>query len=357
MSRRSPSVTVIDVAREAGVSKSSAARVLSGHGSASAETQRRVTEAAERLGYRPNALARAMVSGTSNTIAAVIPDVANAFFSATLRGLTDAARAAGFEVIVSNTDNDADVEARSLEVLAEKRADGFIIAPVFQDAPEAILRLFEDGTPVVLLDRRMPALADVPLVSADHIGASRLAVEHLLELGHRRIAIVTEAPDRLDSLADLPSDADVSRLRPSTQRLLGYAQALIEHGLELDQSLVLESDYEAGSAQAAVRRALDAGLGFTGLYCTDAIVTLGAFRAVVDSGLTVPDDLSFIGFDDQDWTMLVRPSITVIDQPRHELGSTAATRLLAQLRDIDPDERDLRLPARLIPRESTAPPR
>ncbi|WP_166376045.1 LacI family DNA-binding transcriptional regulator [Aeromicrobium phragmitis] len=350
-------MTVIDVAREAGVSKSSAARVLSGRGSASPATQRRVTEAAQRLGYRPNALARAMVSGSSHTIAAVIPDVANAFFSATLRGLTDAARSAGFEVIVSNTDNDADVEARSLELLAEKRADGFVVAPVFQDAPEAITRLVEDGTPVVLLDRRMPALADLPLVSVDHVGASRLATEYLIELGHRRIAIVTEAPDRLTDLRELPPDAEISSLRPSTQRLLGYVQALDDHGVELDQDLVLESDYDAGSARAAVSAALDAGLGFTALYCTDAIVTLGAYNAVADHQVAVPDDISFIGFDDQEWTTLVRPSITVIDQPRHELGSAAATRLLAQLRDIDPDERDLRLPAHLIPRESTAPPR
>jgi LacI family transcriptional regulator len=162
MARRAHSITIVDVAREAGVSKSSAARVLAGRGSASPSTQQRVYDAAERLGYRPNALAKAMISGTSNTIAVVIPDVANPFFSSVLRGASDAAHAAGFEVILGNTDNDRDIQARSIDVLREKQVDGFIIAPVFEDDPKSVRSLIDDDIPVVLLDRRMPALADVP---------------------------------------------------------------------------------------------------------------------------------------------------------------------------------------------------
>lgn len=354
---RSQSVTINDVAREAGVSKSSAARVLAGRGSASPKTQNAVHDAAKRLGYRPNALAKAMVSGSSKTIAAVLPDVANPFFSATLRGLTDAARSAGFEVLVANTDNDADVEARSIELLTEKRVDGFIIAPVFQEEPEAISRLVGEEIPVVLLDRRMPALADVPLVSLDHVGASELATESLVELGHRRIAVVTEAPHRLEELDEFPPGTDTGTLRPSTQRLLGYRHALDKHGLPLEQDLVVHAEYTWRSAQEAVRRLLESGEEFSALFCTDAVLTAGAYRATVEVGVNVPDAFSFIGFDDQEWTTLVSPAISVLDQPRHALGATAATRLLAQIRHITANQQDVRLPANLIPRGTTAPPR
>ena len=138
MTRRPHAVTIVDVAREAGVSKSSAARVLAGRGSASQATQQRVHAAAQRLGYRPNALAKAMISGSSNTIAVMIPDVASPFFSAVVRGASDAAHAAGFEVLLGNTDNDRDVQARSIEVLREKQVDGFVIAPVFEDEPVSV---------------------------------------------------------------------------------------------------------------------------------------------------------------------------------------------------------------------------
>lgn len=356
MSLRGQSATINDVARQAGVSKSTAARVLSGNGSASPSTQQRVHEAAQQLGYRPNGLARAIVSGTSNTIAVVLPDVANAFFSAALRGLTDSARAAGFEVLVSNTDNDADIEARSIELLTEKRADGFIIAPVFQRHPQAISRLVQDNVPVVLLDRRMPALADVPLVSVDHVGAAERATSSLIELGHERIAILTEAPQDLRDLTDDVTEAKLGVLRPSTQRLIGYRQALVKHGVPLDERLVVRAEYSGIAAQRSVHGLLDSEIHFTALFGTDAILTAGAYKALAERGVKLPDTASFIGFDDQEWTTLVEPSITVMDQPRHALGSTAATRLLAMVRGVASEMNDVRLPASLVVRGSTGPP-
>lgn len=344
-------VTIVDVAREAGVSKSSAARVLAGTGSASAATQRRVRDAAARLGYRPNALAKAMISGTSNTVALVIPDVASPFFAAVVRGATDAAHAAGFDVLLANTDNDTDIQSRAIDILREKRVDGFVIAPVLEEHPDSVRALADDGIPVVLVDRRMPALADVPLVSLDHIAASRSAVEHLIALGHRRIAIVTEAASNLDDLLDETVDADA--LRPSHQRLLGYLEALRHHGIPVSSDLVLASEYEAESARATVADAIATG-GFTALYCTDSVLTLGAYTHIVEGGLMLPDAFSFLGFDDQEWTTLVRPAVTVVDQPRYRLGAAAANMLVARIRDITGVPHDIRLDARLITRASTA---
>lgn len=353
MSRRSQNVTIIDVAREAGVSKSSAARVLAGRGAASPATQRLVQEAAERLGYRPNALAKAMISGTSNTLAIVIPDVASPFFSAVVRGASDAAHAAGFEVLLSNTDNDRDIQARAIDVLREKQVDGFIVAPVFEEDPGSVRALVDDGIPVVLLDRRMPALAGVPLASVDHIAASRAAVEHLIDLGHREIAIVTEAASSLEDL--LAGAHDARTLRPSHQRLLGYVDALRAHDIPVEPRLVLGSAYDAESARVRVGQAM-ASLHFTALFCTNSVLTLGAYSHIADSGVSLPDAFSFVGFDDQEWTTLVRPAVTVVDQPRYRLGAATANMLIARIRGVGEMPTDMLLEAQLITRASTSRP-
>lgn len=354
------SVTIIDVAREAGVSKSAAARVLARNGSASEATRKKVIEAADRLGYRPNHLARAMKSGTTKTIGVVLPDVAIPFFSAVLRGVADTARAAGFEVIVSNTDNDADIEARSLEILAEQRVDGIAIAPVFQEKPDAISRLEQEGMPLVLLDRRMPGLRHLPLVSVDHADATEQAVRALADLGHRRIALVTEARQDRSALAHFagrPSeDADLSVLRPSAQRLIGYLRALTAAGLGIDDELIIRSEYTTDSAQAAVESFLADGPGATALHATDAVLSSGAYRAMRSRRIAVPGQVSFIAFDDQDWTTMVQPSVTVVEQPRQRLGAAAATALIAAIRGNPPEELNVRLSASLLTRDSAAAP-
>jgi LacI family transcriptional regulator len=347
--------TIWDVAREAGVSKSSAARALAKRGSSSPALRQRVEEAAARLGYRPNALAKAIVSGSSATIGAIIPDVASPFFSATVRGLTDAARSAGFEVIVANTDNDPEIEARTIELLAEKRVDGIVIAPAFQDSPDALLRVLDDSIPVVILDRRSAALSQVPSVSLDSVGAARLGAEHLLSLGHRRIALVTEAKEDIDELLVRAETEDVTLWLPATQRLLGYLLAHREAGATPDPRLIIRCEYNASSAAAAVGRFLGSDTAVSAMFCSDAALTYGAYRELVDRNVLVPDDMSFVGFDDQDWTTLVKPAVTVVEQPRYRMGSSCTNMLLAQIRGLNTDNSEIRLPATLIKRASTAP--
>ncbi|BDZ39990.1 LacI family DNA-binding transcriptional regulator [Microbacterium suwonense] len=353
-------VTIIDVAQEAGVSKSAAARVLARRGSTSETMRTKVLEAAHRLGYRPNQLARAMKSGATNTIGIVVPDVAIPFFSAVLRGLADTARAAGVEVLVSNTDNDADVEARSLELLAEQRVDGIAIAPVFQEDPAAIIRLQAEELPIVLLDRRMPGLESLPLVSVDHVAATERAVRSLIELGHRRIGLLTEVTREravLDDLSGRVGDPYVrSPLRPSAQRFIGYLRALREAGLEVDDDLILRSGYTTQDAQRAVEDFLARDTGATALHATDAVLSSGAYRGIRARGVSIPDQLSFIGFDDQDWTTMVQPTVSVVEQPQQHLGATAATVLVGIIRGAATEPVVHLLEPELITRESVAPP-
>lgn len=348
-------VTIVDVAREAGVSKSTASRVMAGRGSASPGAHDRVTEAAARLGYQPNALAKAMVSGNSNTIGIVIPDISSPFFSAVTRGLSDAARMAGFEVIISNTDNDADIESKALELLGEKRVDGIIVAPVFQDHSVALETLRTQQFPLIYLDRRGGIEDTTPLVSLDHVAASRLATEHLIRLGHRRIAIVTEAGDHLDRL--LASSAPTGRLRPSGQRLKGYLDALLTEGIEVDPELVINAGYDPDDARVQVAERLRTVSDVTAVYGTDSVLTSGAFRALRELGLRYPEDVSFLGFDDQEWSTMVQPEVTVVSQPRYRIGAVAASCLIERIRHPEAELDDVALPANLTVRQSTEAPR
>lgn len=357
MSRSPGSVTVIDVAREAGVSKSAAARVLAESGSASAATRKKVLAAAKKLGYRPNQLARAIKSGTTHLIGAVLPDVSSPFFSAVLHGLSEAARTAGFEVLVSNTDNDPAVESRSLDLLAQQRVSGIIIAPTFTEHPKALLDLASEGLPIVLLDRAVPALLNLPLVSLDHASATERAVETLLELGHRRIAIVNEAAPEFDRLIDLDDrEGALQTLKPSAQRLYGYFRALAKEGITPERRFVIDSDYTSESAELAMHAFIDSGLPATAVHCTDSVLSYGAYRALTRRGIAIPERLSFIGFDDPDWTTLVQPAVSVVNQPRHRLGTAAFATLLDHIRGNDPEERTHLMPGELIMRGTTAPP-
>ncbi|RDV45262.1 LacI family transcriptional regulator [Leifsonia sp. ku-ls] len=355
MAKTERGVNVFDVARAAGVSKSTAARVLAGAGSASPRAVERVRAAAASLGYTPNGLAKAMVSGETNTIGVIVPDISSAFFAAVVRGITDVARTEGFEVLLSNTDGHAEAEDRTLEVFAQKRVDGIVIAPLNRERSAALAQLEALGMPLVLLDRSSPAASGSTLVSLDHAAASGLAVEHLVKLGHERIAVLSEAGGRLDEL--LAPDVDRSQLPPSSLRLLGFVDAMAEHGLPLDRSAVIAAGYDREAGRAAVRERFARDDRPTALYCTSELLSSGAYEALLDLGLRYPEDVSFIGFDDQEWCTLVRPAITVVAQPHYDLGSATAHRLVAAIRGPRPDPARIALPPTLVVRHSTGPAR
>lgn len=343
--------TILDVAAEAGVSKSSAARVLAGVGSASPRTRERVQRAAEKLGYRANALAKAVRSGSSHLIGAVVPDASSPYFSMTLRGVTDAARAAGFEVIVANTDGDPAIEAHTLELLVEKRVDGLIIAPALQAASsDALHDLATRGFPMVLIDRRMPSLTQVPLVAIDNGRAIRRAVDHLVAHGHRNIAVVTDAADDVASTRPDGAAGAEALWRPSAQRLAGYVEAMRSHDTRVAPEWVISTTRAHPEAHEAMAAFLADPAGATAILCTDAGLTYAAYRALVDLGISTPDDFAFVGFDDQDWTTVVRPAVTVVDQPRYELGTAAARALL----DPAPSPEDVILDTFLIERGTSS---
>jgi LacI family transcriptional regulator len=324
--------TVRDVAARAGVSTATAARALGGYGRVSAAARAQVSEAAAALGYRPNVLARSMITGTSHTLGVVIADVENPFFASAVRGITDAAHAGGFEVILVNTDEDVEKERAAVAVLLAKQVDGLLIAAADTNDVGHLVEAVHRGLPVVCLDRVVPGLgADAVVVDSQR--AAHNAVSHLLRLGHRRIGIVAAADPDLPPVADLLA-APVwgpAGVLPDAARLGGYLTALHAAGIAVEPELVRTCRYGRDTAAQETAALLRLGDPPTALFTTDAIVTLGAMESVVAAGLAIPDQLSLVGFDDAEWATLVRPPLTVVAQPVYDLGFTATQRLLERI--------------------------
>jgi LacI family transcriptional regulator len=349
-------VTILDVASVAGVSKSTAGRVLAGEGAASRETVDRVRAAAESLGYMPNSLARAMVSGETRTLGLIVTDISSAFFSTVARGFSDVARSEGFEVFLASVDRSPDVEERTARAFLEKRVDGVAIAPVTRTVTSPLSLLTANHTPLVLLDRPHPAAPNAPVIMLDHEDSARQAVKRLMGMGHTRIATVTDTTtkSRMEELVANPPDR--ASLIPSELRLLGYLETLTEHGIALDPGLVIGADYSHRAVRTAATDVLRRTNRPTAIFATDALMSSGVYQAILGESLTVPDDISFVAFDDQQWCTMVRPEITTVTQPQYDLGADAARVLIGTIRGTDTGTGRVLLPAGFIERGSVGLP-
>lgn len=344
--------TVVNVARDAGVSRATAARALGGYGNVSDATRLRVRATAAALAYQPNSLARSMKTGATHTIGVVVADIENPFFAHAVRAIGDAAHDAGFEVILSNSDEDVSEERAAVAVLLQKQVDGLIVAPASQSTVQHLRAVVDSGQPMVLLDRALPGLS-VDAVVVDNAAAATQAVGYLVAEGHRRVGIVGP------SLSPKPR-APSSRRRhvnPTEERLEGYWAALRAGGVPIDEALVGQCRYDRGSVAHATADLLALEDPPTAIFATDATIALGVLDAVSAAGLSVPDDVSILVFDDPEWATVVRPPLTVVAQPVRELGTTATTILLDRIRGGDRPRKVVVLNTTFVRRESTAPPR
>jgi LacI family transcriptional regulator len=363
---RSTPPTISEVAHDAGVGRATAARTLGGYGYVSPELRERVLAAAERLGYRANALARSMSTGVSHTLGVIVADIGNPFFAGVVRGISDASRARGFDTLVLSTHEDLAEEIAAMDVLMDKRVDGIIVASTAL-GPTSSAHIEEArsrGIPVVLVDRAVPGLDDLDAVVIDNREASREAVAALIAAGHRRIGFVWGPPvaERLERRREL-AEAAARNLWTDGERLRGYLDALDDAGLPFDADLVMVGPKTEERAILEVERMLRLDDRVTALFCTETDAVTGALRAIRAAGLRIPADVSLIGFDDSSWAAVMDPPLTMIEQPMLALGTRAAEVLLASIDGsgdaaappVDPTGRHT-LDTRLIARESVAPP-
>ncbi|GGQ86074.1 LacI family DNA-binding transcriptional regulator [Streptomyces flaveolus] len=342
-------VTIPDVARHAGVGQATAARVLGGYGSASAATRERVLAAAAELGYSTNAVARSMISGRTHTLGVVVADVENPYFARAVRGVTDVAAKAGLQVVLANSDENGETEKSAVQMFIERRVDGLVVAPAAAEHGH-LDKAVASGVPVVLLDRVL-AGAELDTVVVDNRGAAKAAVARFTGAGHRRIAVVTSASGDEDSVRLAPG-ADIWT---TTERLTGYRQALRAAGIPREAELIRHTGYDRTWARSAVLDLMSSDDRPTALFTTDNVATLGTLDALLDLGARIPDDVSVIGFDDAEWTTLVRPRLSVVGQPVQELGGLAADILVRRINGSTARPRRHTLRTTYIARESTGP--
>jgi LacI family transcriptional regulator len=319
-----------DVAGAAAVSLKTVSRVVNDEPGVTPATAERVRRAIAELGFRRNDVARALRHGqVSKTLGLVIEDVANPFYSAISRGVEEETRARGFLVIAGSSDEDPERERALLHLLCERRVDGLLVVPAGDDH-RYLTQEVEHGTPVVFIDRA-PGRIEADTILLDNVGGAQLAVRHLLAHGHRRIAIVADAPS-------IPTAAE---------RYRGYSEALAAAGIGIDAELVRLGPHDTGAAEEAARDLLALPDPPTAFFTGNNRMTTGALRALLGRG-----PVALVGFDDFELAELVTPAVTVIAYDASELGRRAARLVWQRLSgDSRPPQRVV-LPTTLVARGS-----
>jgi LacI family transcriptional regulator len=330
--------TMKDVAQRARVSVSTVSHVLNGTRKVSEGTRGDVLAAVEELSYRPNLLAKGLKTRRTYTIGLLISDIQNSFFTSVVRGVEDEALSRGYHLFLCNTDEDPEREDEYITELAKKRVDGLMVAPSARRG-DHVGRLRDEGVPFVFVDRDVEGV-DADVVSVDNRAGMRLIAEHLVGLGHRRIAMISGPLDKASGY----------------ERHLGLRDALADLGVELEDSLVRFGDFRTSSGREGARELLGFPSPPTALVTANNQMTLGALLTINEMGLGVPGDVSVVGFDDPEWAPLTGPPLTTLAQPTYEMGVRAAEMLLDRIETGPGEEsRKVLLEPWLVVRESTAP--
>jgi len=332
--------TIVDVAELAGVSKSLVSLVMRGSPSVSPARRQAVLAAAAQLGYRPNGLARRLVEGRTRTLAVLIKDLSNPFFVDVFSGIQEEATRFGYRVLLGSPMGSAAREHSALEGFAELRAEGVILLD--HDCSAHDLEHFASLFPIVVVGRREPPELPVDSVADDDEAGAALAVAHLAELGHRRIA-------------HLASRSDAGQAR-----LAGYRRAMADLGLQdLIDVAYVRAETDAGGHAAAVEL-LDraaAGCRPTAFVAFNDVVALGAYNALDEAGLRIPHDVSVVGYDNTSLASMLHISLTTIHQPRLEMGRIGARLLLERCKGKGgPPRRETLEPTLLVRSSSGRPP-
>ena len=331
--------TIKDVARLADVSTATVSHVINDTRYVSDGLRSRVLEAMDALNYRPNVLAQGLRGGETHTIGLVVPDNANPFFAEVSRAVEDVGFGRGYSVILCNTGDDLERERAYIDVLVAKQVDGIIFIAA-GDHHEHLDELARRNVPLVLADRDVDLTdADVVLVNNERGGYE--ATQHLLSLGHRRIGCIAG-----------PSEAT-----PSADRVEGYLRALRDGGIHVEASAIETGDFRYQGGEAAARRLLERAERPTAIFACNDLMAIGALRAVRSAGLSVPDDISVVGYDDIPLASAMSPALTTVAQPVDELGGLSTELLLSRIEDgsMGTAQR-ITLETTLVVRGSSGPP-
>ncbi len=328
-------VTIKDVARKAGVSPATASRVAGNYGYVSKAIRQKVLAAVQELGYRPNTVARSMVTKSTRILGLVVTDITNPFFAHLVRSVEDVTWEAGYTLFLANTDENAQREEAILQTILERQVDGVILVPSTSQSTPHLVHFIQQDIPLVLLDRNVKGLA-VDAVMVDNENGAYQAVTHLIRLGHRRIGMVI---DNLD-------------ISTNAERLAGYRRAFREADLTVEEQLIQSCQFTEQSAFYLATEMVNHPQRPTALFTANNFMTLGIIHAAREANLRIPEDIALVGFDDMEWTAFSPLQITAVAQPVQELGNVAAKRLLMRLEGDQTSPMEIRLKTSFIIRKS-----
>lgn len=327
-------VTMRDVAERAGVSAITVSRVINGTGYVHEETQARVNAAIEALRYVPNHVARSLRSRQTSTLALLLTDITNSFWTTVARGVEDEAAAQDYTVFFCNTDEDPAKEERYLDMLARRRVDGLLIGPTPDSAP-LLERLQAQGIKFVLLDRTVDGI-DADVVRSDSRAGAANVTQHLLITGHQRVAYIGG-----------PLSTSTGR-----ERLAGYRSALMATGKAIDPELIKIGLYRRESGHQLALGLLTAEKRPDAIFAGNSLIAQGVLDAIAETGLHVPDDVAVVSFDDITGANSYAPFLTAVIQPAYEIGRLGTRLLLEQISGVQSAPEALILPTQLVIRRS-----
>jgi LacI family transcriptional regulator len=329
-------ITIYDVAREANVSMATVSRVVNGNPNVKPATRKKVMEVIDRLGYRPNAVARGLASKKTTTVGVIIPDIASPFFAELARGIEDIATMYKYNIILSNSDQNIEKELHLLNTMLGKQVDGIVFMGGNIKA-EHVEEFKKSPVPIVLAGS-IEESGEIPSVNIDYEQATFDAVSTFVEKGHKQIAFVIGP-----QLEPINKD----------KKLEGYKRALKDAGIEYNEELVVEGDYTYDSGLEAIERILELDTKPTAILVGSDEMALGVIHGAFDRGYSVPDDFEVISSDNTRLTLMVRPQLTTIVQPLYDIGAVAMRLLTKYMNKENVDENIVVLPHRIENRKST----
>ncbi|WP_394235588.1 catabolite control protein A [Niallia oryzisoli] len=329
-------ITIYDVAREANVSMATVSRVVNGNPNVKPTTRKKVLEVIDRLGYRPNAVARGLASKKTTTVGVIIPDISNVFFAELARGIEDIATMYKYNIILSNSDQNKDKELHLLNTMLGKQVDGLVFMGG-NITKEHVEEFGKSPVPIVLAGS-IEETGKIPSVNIDHEQAAFDAVTTFIEKGHKHIGLV------IGPLHD-PIN--------SHKKLAGYKRALSEAGIEYSEDLIAEGDYTYDSGIEAFEKLLEAENRPTAIMVGSDEMALGVVHGAEDKGFNIPEDFEVITSDNTRLSLMVRPQLTTIVQPLYDIGAVAMRLLTKLMNKEEVDDLIVVLPHRIEVRNST----
>ncbi len=328
-------VTVKDVAAKADVSTATVSRVLSGKGGVSSELEQRVRSAIDELDYRPNQAARRLRERTAKIIGVLVPDIQIHFFASIVVSIERVLQEAGYLLLLGNTYDSLESEKQHIETFLSEDVSGVIFTPAVSPDIQNFKRLRDAGVPMIAIDR-LPGDLRVDTVQVSNEKSTLNATLHLISEGHHRIGYIG-GPKSISTAVD---------------RQAGYECALTQLGIPLDQSLIQPGGYTIEGGYRAMRDLWKLNQRPTALLMANNSMTLGAMQFICENDISVPDQISIIGFDDMPWSTILRPPLTVITQPTTEIGVLAAQLMLARLNEPNSSIKHITLETHMVLRQS-----